>query len=466
MAQLAKENDTDVVARGKFVREVLLCQPLPPPRHGQRRAAPPDGKHTQRERMAQHSADATCAGCHKLMDPLGLAFERYDGIGRYRTTDVGQTLDISGKLTGAEPEDAPFDDAVGLMKLLAKSPTVQQCFVTTAFRYALGRDAEAPDRCALERLQQAVRGTAAATSSIWRWPSPPTRASSCALKQPRTGAQPCTSRSSQLPGRPRARRRQPAPRADLQARCCPRPWARTRPRQAPHPLHGGQRLPREVLHVRRAQRDGLRSVAGVPAAGGAQGQMVIASKFYNPFSKALHGNQHATLTVKESTNPACRRCAGRPGASPSIASWPSRSGPSDAFSSTASGRGICVSADGPRPVVPSIASPGKAFDTYFGGGQAHGRRPHPASGSISPEPQLPRRPPRRHRAHERAPGRPGEGQARPVPRVAAHAREAAGPAGDGAGGWPRGRRPDGRQEPWATCWRRTSTSSWRRRSAA
>jgi hypothetical protein len=153
MTTFAKENDTDVVGRGKFIREMLLCQPLPPPPANVNAVPPPpDGKHTQRERMAQHSADATCSGCHALMDPLGLAFERYDGLGKYRTMDVGQTLDVSGKLTGADPEGAPFQDAVGLMGILAKSSTVRQCFVETAFRYALGRAAGTPDACTLDRL--------------------------------------------------------------------------------------------------------------------------------------------------------------------------------------------------------------------------------------------------------------------------------------------------------------------------
>ena len=109
MATFAKENDSDVVSRGKFIREMLLCQPLPPPPANVNAVPPPpDGKTTQRQRINQHSADPTCAGCHSLMDPLGFAFERYDGVGKYRTTDVGQMLDTSGKLTGAEPEGAAF----------------------------------------------------------------------------------------------------------------------------------------------------------------------------------------------------------------------------------------------------------------------------------------------------------------------------------------------------------------------
>ena len=162
MAVLAKDNDTDPVARGRFVREVLLCQHLPPPPDTVNAVPPPpDGKRTQRERLSAHSLDPTCAVCHALMDPLGLAFETFDGIGRARTTDVGKTIDASGKLTRAEPDGAPFANGVELMKLLARSPDVARCFVETAFRYAHGRDAAAAgvDRCALERMATRFSGS-------------------------------------------------------------------------------------------------------------------------------------------------------------------------------------------------------------------------------------------------------------------------------------------------------------------
>jgi hypothetical protein len=153
MASLAVNDDTDAVARGRFIRETLLCQHLPPPPDNLAIVPPPpDGKNTQRERLAKHSADPTCASCHKLMDPLGLPFESYDSIGRYRTMDVGKPLDLGGTLTGAEPEGASFKNGTELMKLLATSPTVSACFVKTAFRYAYGREPEASDACTVDRL--------------------------------------------------------------------------------------------------------------------------------------------------------------------------------------------------------------------------------------------------------------------------------------------------------------------------
>jgi hypothetical protein len=153
MAALAKGNDTDPVMRGRFIREALLCQNLPPPPDEVAAIPPPpDGQNTHRERLIQHSKDASCAPCHDLMDPLGLAFENYDGIGLYRTTEVGKPIDSSGRLTRAEPEGGHFDNAVELAEILARSPTVNRCLVATAFRYAHGRPATDGDSCALDRL--------------------------------------------------------------------------------------------------------------------------------------------------------------------------------------------------------------------------------------------------------------------------------------------------------------------------
>jgi hypothetical protein len=154
-ATLAKDNDTDAVARGRFLREVLLCQALPdPPANLNVVPPPPDGQKNMRERLARHSADPTCAACHDLMDPLGLAFEIYDGTGRHRTTDVGKPIDTRGQLTGAAPGPASFANGLELLGLLADSPDVSACFVRTAFRYGHGRDPGAGDSCALERLHK------------------------------------------------------------------------------------------------------------------------------------------------------------------------------------------------------------------------------------------------------------------------------------------------------------------------
>jgi hypothetical protein len=161
MASQALDNDTSPVRRGLYVRQALLCQPVPDPPPTINVVPPmPDGKRQQRERMAVHSADPTCAACHAQMDPIGLGFESYDGVGQYRTSDVGRPLDTSGDLTGvASP--FPFKNAVELLQGLAKAPEVDQCFQQMAFTYAHGRgsDPANTDRCALERLSQKFAGT-------------------------------------------------------------------------------------------------------------------------------------------------------------------------------------------------------------------------------------------------------------------------------------------------------------------
>jgi hypothetical protein len=161
MASQALDNDTSPVRRGLYVRQALLCQPVPDPPPTINVVPPmPDGKHQQRERMALHSADPTCAACHAQMDPIGLGFESYDGVGHYRTTDVGRPLDTTGELTGvASPFH--FSNAVELLQGLAKAPEVDQCFLQMAFSYAHGRaaDPDNADKCVLGRVSQRFSGT-------------------------------------------------------------------------------------------------------------------------------------------------------------------------------------------------------------------------------------------------------------------------------------------------------------------
>ena len=122
------------VQRGVMVRELLLCQPLPPPPSGVDTSAPDfDPDLSTRERFSQHSDDPLCASCHTLIDPLGFAFEHYDHLGRWRDTDHGHPIDASGNLDGV-----PFDGATELAAVLADDPRVTTCFVKTARRWGSG----------------------------------------------------------------------------------------------------------------------------------------------------------------------------------------------------------------------------------------------------------------------------------------------------------------------------------------
>jgi hypothetical protein len=153
----AEADDSNPVRRGLFIREVFLCQEVPAPPADLNVMVPAqDGQ--WRERLAVHAKDPRCAGCHAQMDALGLAFERYDGVGLYRDSHFNKPLDTTGTMTGAGA-DVPFKDGVELAALLARSPEVERCFAGHVFRYALGRKEEEADRCALNRLADQFRNS-------------------------------------------------------------------------------------------------------------------------------------------------------------------------------------------------------------------------------------------------------------------------------------------------------------------
>ena len=125
---------TGPVQRGVMVRELLLCEPLPPPPSGVDTSAPDvDPTQSTRDRFEQHSADPLCATCHQHIDPLGFAFEHYDQLGAWRATDQGHPIDTTGHLDGH-----PIDGATELAAALAHDPRVATCFLQTARRWLDG----------------------------------------------------------------------------------------------------------------------------------------------------------------------------------------------------------------------------------------------------------------------------------------------------------------------------------------
>jgi len=153
----AHPDQTSPVLRGKFVRAMLLCQPPAPP--------PPDiditlpdvtEAKTARARLAGHlAAGASCNGCHSLMDPIGLAFENFDAMGRYRQDEGGVALDVAGEITGAtDPGLAgSFVGVRAMAEKLAASSQVRACLATQWFRFAAGRSEAEADECSLGTMR-------------------------------------------------------------------------------------------------------------------------------------------------------------------------------------------------------------------------------------------------------------------------------------------------------------------------
>ncbi|HVY31374.1 MAG TPA: DUF1592 domain-containing protein [Polyangiaceae bacterium] len=142
------------VKRGKAVYTKLMCGALPPPPPNVPPAKPPTPGVTTRQRFTEHDQNECAKGCHMLMDPIGYAFEHYDGIGRYRTMDANQPVDSTGMIN-IDGAAKPFADAVELTRILATSDTVRNCFAKQWFRFAVGRDDMADDAPSLANIAAA-----------------------------------------------------------------------------------------------------------------------------------------------------------------------------------------------------------------------------------------------------------------------------------------------------------------------
>ncbi len=146
-------NRTSVVRRGVWVLENLLCTEPPPPPEGVDTEPPPEIQGTLRQRMQQHRADPACAGCHTLMDPIGFALENFDPIGRFRTTENGETIDASGVFaTGA------FTTVAELSQLIAGDERFVKCALEKLLVFALGRTLTHSDESQLEWVEGASSG--------------------------------------------------------------------------------------------------------------------------------------------------------------------------------------------------------------------------------------------------------------------------------------------------------------------
>ena len=108
LALTSQNNRTSPVLRGKYVLTNILGTPPPsPPAVVPPLDENPGKAKSMRDRMDEHRKSPACSGCHKLMDPIGLALENFDGIGRWRTTDNGAIIDAASQLADGTPIDGP-----------------------------------------------------------------------------------------------------------------------------------------------------------------------------------------------------------------------------------------------------------------------------------------------------------------------------------------------------------------------
>ena len=176
----SKPEDTAPTGRGLFIREQFLCQQVPPPPPGVDTNLPPAEEAkpvTNRERLAAHTTNKTCAGCHHLIDPIGFGLEKFDAIGmrrekhkllfypqvqaaaarRAKPKEVLLDIDTTGLVAGLP--DSQFTSPRQLGELLARTPQCQECVVKQVFRYMAGRQDTPADRPVLSKALEDFRNS-------------------------------------------------------------------------------------------------------------------------------------------------------------------------------------------------------------------------------------------------------------------------------------------------------------------
>jgi len=140
LATMAKQDRTDPVRRGKFVLNQILCRSVnPPPPDIVAMFKPLDLSKTAREQFTDHRINMVCASCHNVIDPLGLPFEHYDGIGRWRDDDRGQAIDATGQIVDDAGVVHDFDGIPQMANLLSDIDTGRACYAQEWMRFAAGR---------------------------------------------------------------------------------------------------------------------------------------------------------------------------------------------------------------------------------------------------------------------------------------------------------------------------------------
>ena len=152
-------NRTSPVNRGKWILAELLNAPPPPPPPGVDTNLPmvdeAGGPATMRALLEVHRKNPACAACHSLMDPIGLALENFDGIGKWRRSEMGAPIDATTTMFTGERIEGP----AGLRAaLLRRSDVIVDTITRKLMIYALGRGLDYTDSPAIRAI---VRGAAA-----------------------------------------------------------------------------------------------------------------------------------------------------------------------------------------------------------------------------------------------------------------------------------------------------------------
>ena len=166
LALHARSSRSSPVLRGEFILDAVLCMKIPPP--------PPDVNFdtltpgdpdapTARARLEAHRIEPSCAGCHDLIDPIGLALENFDAIGQFRTHEGEAEIETYGRVEGID-----YDDVVGFHQALRSAPRVTECMVQKLYMHAVGRVSVAEEAAVLDALDTDFASTGYDFMSLMR----------------------------------------------------------------------------------------------------------------------------------------------------------------------------------------------------------------------------------------------------------------------------------------------------------
>lgn len=149
LSSFAHVKSTSPTLRGKFVREMLLCQSVPAPPPEVSTVLPEDEPNapptTLREKLLKHQEDPNCAACHSMMDDIGFGLENFDEVGRYRQFDNGLPINADSFLD----DKGSFAGPRQLGQVLRQQPEAIRCLVRNFYRFGVGHIEEEAEKTAL-----------------------------------------------------------------------------------------------------------------------------------------------------------------------------------------------------------------------------------------------------------------------------------------------------------------------------
>jgi hypothetical protein len=164
LAMTSDPDHTNIVKRGAWMADTILCAKPPPPPDGVPPLPDAMADETPRQRLERHRADPACAPCHDLIDPLGYPFENYGPLGAWRDDIDGTPVDSVGQL----PDGRSFDTLVEMARELQATGEYGSCFTERMMTYALGRTMAGPETCVVAAIgEQTVRADSKFSDLLW-----------------------------------------------------------------------------------------------------------------------------------------------------------------------------------------------------------------------------------------------------------------------------------------------------------